>query len=118
VLHRDVRVDVCDCGGMWFDHGEVEAWARDKGDAAARTTAARTPGTSSDRVCPRCQIAAMRLHMVDGKTLNRCSRCKGVWLPARTVAALDPAFPREPTGSAWLAFLEGCLQFLSGLHLH
>ncbi|MBI5595533.1 MAG: zf-TFIIB domain-containing protein [Elusimicrobia bacterium] len=78
---QGVRVDECpECGGRWFDAGELEAASPDaaKLSAAVNDEADSKP---SDRPCARCAGT-----MVNRPLLNRflrvdaCPRCRGFWV--------------------------------------
>lgn len=88
IRYEDVEIDRCgDCGGIWFDAGEIErlkshraAHAIDTGDAAtgrARNTIDRYP-------CPRCSGSMVRMidpiqHHIWFET---CSICGGSYFDA------------------------------------
>ncbi|MBL9079961.1 MAG: zf-TFIIB domain-containing protein [Planctomycetes bacterium] len=100
VEHRGVRIDACDCGGVWFDAGEVEAWTRRARPLEAREQATPTEGGGSPP-CPRCQDSRLTTFMARALAFAACTRCKGIWLPAATVASLDP-IESDPSDADWL----------------
>jgi Zn-finger nucleic acid-binding protein len=119
VTHHGVRVDVCDCGGIWFDHGEIERWARDAG-IARRMQTSRSDFARGATGSP-CQPAEPHgLEWAEHNKVRfaRCARCGGIWLAADAVARLDPARHAPGTevsiGIGWHV-LEGMLWFLTDL---
>jgi Zn-finger nucleic acid-binding protein len=119
VSHHGVSVDVCDCGGIWFDQGEIERWARSAG-VARRLQSPRSDvdagATGVD--CMRCAQHGLEWGEHNKVRFARCSQCGGIWLAADAVARLDPARHSAGTevsiGIGWHV-LEGMLWFLSDL---
>jgi Zn-finger nucleic acid-binding protein len=84
-----VMLDVChDCGGIWFDHRELEKVNADHpnaDDVVADFT--YNPLTRVDenraRPCPRCDGVTLEKKLYDlgsGVIMDRCPQCKGIWL--------------------------------------
>lgn len=92
VVHRDVHVDACDCGGMWFDAGEIAAWAKGRNPVGA-AVAPPAPSQSDAPSCPRCTGSLSRRGESRSIPFAQCGKCAGVWLPAEAVAKLDPSSP-------------------------
>lgn len=113
VVHREVHVDVCDCGGMWFDRGELDTWMRRERipPPLAPVVGVKGAATSS---CPRCATKTLERRTIEGASGGRCSRCTGVWLSAAAIAKFDPA-PREPGGSGWYTFFDGVIQLAAAI---
>lgn len=108
-----VVVDLCPrCGGIWFEHGEVQAVRRasgvpDPGDVdpsrAGRCTGCGAPVDRCDDACPACgQKVVIDCPTCDEPmeavkhgdiTLDLCTTCRGVW------------FDREELGHIWSAAL-------------
>jgi Zn-finger nucleic acid-binding protein len=91
VDHRGVHIDACDCGGMWFDRGEIETWTRGRDIASRAKLSVGAREQSSAVRCPRCECDSMHGHVVDGVAFSGCKRCGGVWLTPEGVAKIDPA---------------------------
>lgn len=107
----EVELDRCnDCGGVWFDAGEL----------AEATRRAVTPGTQrTDRQCPECQVPLVQGALArlaeesDGERSRRrrhaeessvdvetCAQCKGTFLEARDMDALTKRPAPKKTASA------------------
>ncbi len=102
----DLAVDVCDggCGGIWFDHWELQ-----KVDEQAETAGEqllnvrRDPGVLVDPAeryhCPKCtdDVVLMR-HFWSVKrevTIDECPECGGIFLDAGELARIRGEFPTE-----------------------
>ena len=101
-----ITVDVCDggCGGIWFDHNELQ-----KVDEQSESVGAdlldvrRDPGVVVDPAeryhCPRCTdgVVLMR-HFWSVKravTIDECPECSGIFLDAGELASIRAEFPSE-----------------------
>jgi Zn-finger nucleic acid-binding protein len=71
----DVPLDRCaQCGGLWFDFGELEA--------VTGRSAPFEPldGAGTDRRCPRCTLS-LSPGLLDGSIpVETCTACRGLWL--------------------------------------
>jgi Zn-finger nucleic acid-binding protein len=94
MLHDSVQIDVCRCGGMWFDAGELAAW---RAGRAAKPLVCRCQGTT-ERPCPRCPSQRLLDHTVATIPVLACPGCHGVFVPAASVARLDPRHPAAESG--------------------
>lgn len=71
---RDVEIDRClDCGGMWFDWGEL-------GRASHASMAVELLEGSSTRPCPRCAITLRPALLPRVIPVEHCERCRGFFL--------------------------------------
>jgi Zn-finger nucleic acid-binding protein len=95
VQHGAIHIDRCACGSIWFDAGELATWRR---GAPTRGTA-DTIGAATRLRCPHCDVA-LRRYTLDGAEVLPCPNCRGRFLPAASVVALQPESTRENT-SAW-----------------
>lgn len=88
----EVELDRCnDCGGVWFDAGEL----------AEATRRAVTPGKQrTDRQCPECQVPLVRGVLAGGVDVETCAQCKGTFLEARDMDALTKRPAPKKTASA------------------
>lgn len=77
-----VVIDVCDgCQGVWFDRGEMAAYAdlaRDVPDLQKVWNNAST----TRNPCPRCRtnLEEMQYSAQDPLLIDRCPACGGIWL--------------------------------------
>jgi Zn-finger nucleic acid-binding protein len=76
-----VVVDRCArCGGIWFDATEPDQRLALAGPPGASPLEARIPGRGrSSRLCPHCKNALASSGW-DGRVLNRCASCRGLFL--------------------------------------
>lgn len=84
-----VRVDECsECGGRWYDAGELEAASTDPAKLRAALEESVDP-RPSDRPCARCGGA-----MSNRGLLNRllrvdfCPACRGFWIDKNEIALI------------------------------
>jgi Zn-finger nucleic acid-binding protein len=102
----NLTVDVCDggCGGIWFDHYElqkVDEQAESAGEALLDV--ARDPNVVVDPAkrygCPRCTDGVVLLrHFWSVKratTIDECPGCEGIFLDAGELASIRAEFPTE-----------------------
>ena len=87
---QGVRVDDCpECGGRWFDAGELEAVSKDAEKLRA-AIAADADEKKTERPCARC-----RGEMVNRSLLNRflrvdyCRACHGFWVDKNELHLVD-----------------------------
>jgi Zn-finger nucleic acid-binding protein len=102
----DVTVDACDggCGGIWFDHWELQKLDEQSESAGeALLDVRRDPGVIVDPAeryqCPKCadDVVLMR-HFWSVKrevTIDECPECGGVFLDAGELAGIRSDFPTE-----------------------
>ena len=93
-----VTVDVCSqCGGIWFDAGEIEETFRrqydERIDEIPKDVHFKTFGPASDTACPRCSKAALRLGVVKGVPFRTCTECCGVFVKAPDLQRLATVGP-------------------------
>lgn len=97
----ELELDRCsDCGGVWFDAGEVE-----------RATGKRVSasGGATRRACPRCKRALSEATLGARIAVEACGTCRGVFLEARDVDALArSSSAKAPPGTGFVC--EGCGQ--------
>lgn len=88
----DIKVDICKdgCGGIWFDHFELEKVDEHHEHAGeALLDIERKEGVKvrldEKRPCPRCSGITMMKHFFSLKRkveIDECASCGGVWLDA------------------------------------
>ena len=84
----DVELDRChNCGGVWFDSGELEI-------ATGRSVIKSMRG--SDRYCPRCFIPLLNAELTAGVAVEACRTCKGTYLDARDIHTVTRQAPARP----------------------
>jgi uncharacterized protein len=107
----DVTVDVCDggCGGIWFDHFELQKVDEQSESAGeALLDVRRDPGVVVDPAerysCPKCTdgVVLMR-HFWSVKrdvTIDECPECGGIFLDAGELGRIRDEFPTEESRHA------------------
>ncbi len=100
--HQDVVVDACDCGGMWFDRGELAAWRA--AHATVQTVVAK-PRTGPACRCPHCAGPSLGPVWLDRVSAASCSSCQGYWLPGTSVAMVGRGGRGATDSGAWLTAL-------------
>jgi Zn-finger nucleic acid-binding protein len=87
------HLDECTaCGGVWFDEGELRAFAHAKVHGTLREGALRHyfrgfPGDPAQ--CPACKSPALRDGMSENHALRGCDGCGGFFLPPETLESLE-----------------------------
>ncbi|MES1248164.1 MAG: zf-TFIIB domain-containing protein [Actinomycetota bacterium] len=102
----DLTVDVCDggCGGIWFDHHEldkVDEQAESAGEALLDV--ARDPDAVVDPAkrydCPSCTDGVVLMRhfwsVRRATTIDECPECGGIFLDAGELARIRGEFPTE-----------------------
>jgi Zn-finger nucleic acid-binding protein len=80
--HEGVIIDICDsCKGVWFDRGEVAAYADLTRDIPELQQVWRN-ATVTRNPCPRCRVPLeeMQYSTQDPLLIDRCPACGGIWL--------------------------------------
>jgi Zn-finger nucleic acid-binding protein len=102
----DVTVDVCDggCGGMWFDHWELQK-VDEQTESAGESLldVRRDPGVVVDPAeryqCPKCTDGVVLMRnfwsVKRDVTIDECPECGGVFLDAGELARIRGDFPTE-----------------------
>ena len=84
-----VRVDECkECGGRWYDAGELEAVSKDpaKLRAAVEQTLDERP---SDRPCARCGGGMKNRGLIERVLrVDFCPGCRGFWVDKNEIALI------------------------------
>jgi Zn-finger nucleic acid-binding protein len=101
----NVRVDICKggCGGMWFDHFELNKFDEPKESAGEELlNVEKDPNISIDRSqrfkCPKCDDIVMMRHFFSVKKqveVDECPGCGGVWLDTGELSHLRSLFESE-----------------------
>ncbi|MFZ5444504.1 MAG: zf-TFIIB domain-containing protein [Myxococcota bacterium] len=92
---EELELDRCnDCGGVWFDAGELQQ---------ATGRAVTTRATETDRACPACHYP-LREGSMGGVAVETCARCGGTFLEARDLDAVARRTPerRTPGGTGFV----------------
>jgi Zn-finger nucleic acid-binding protein len=85
---EELELDRChDCGGVWFDAGEL---------AKASGRSVTVSAEPTDRQCPTCNVALMEATLTGGISVDSCATCRGTFLEARDMAALSSASGSRP----------------------
>jgi Zn-finger nucleic acid-binding protein len=99
---REIELDRCnECGGVWFDAGELERATRRKLKPGGAAKATR-------RNCPRCKTAMVTAQLDSGITVESCQDCFGTFLEAVDLEQATKRAPpkAEPKGMGFTC--EGC----------
>jgi len=90
-----MTLDTCPvCFGVWLDAGEIDQLGDAEIDPAFLKTLV---GTSANRMCPRGH-GFMNEHLLPGllrTPIDRCARCKGLWIDGYERHALARSTTRE-----------------------
>lgn len=101
--NSEVELDRCnDCGGVWFDAGELFEASGRKVEAGQQET---------DRSCPECGISLVDGELRGGVEVETCVECAGTFLEARDLDAIvKRAAPKAkaPGGTGFVC--DGCHQ--------
>lgn len=92
----EVELDRCsDCGGVWFDAGELFEASGRKVQASEHKT---------DRQCPECHLPLMEGELRGGVEVETCLECAGTFLEARDLDAIVNKSPttRAPGGTGFV----------------
>ncbi|MBI3910787.1 MAG: zf-TFIIB domain-containing protein [Armatimonadetes bacterium] len=110
-----IEVDGCRvCGGLWFDRGEVRALTRLNPEALQYLQ--RQVGTAegaarvgreqhASLLCPVChQVMDEHPYAVQsGVRIDVCQQCRGAWLDAGELEAIQRYLHTDPSFTQWLA---------------
>ncbi len=92
-----VKVESCsECGGAWFDRGELNEIARSDVDAldaldqAFRRTERERSLPSRDLRCPVCLaiLEEFEFKHFAGVSLDSCTKCRGIWVDDGELTAI------------------------------
>lgn len=91
--HAGEHLDECTaCGGVWFDAGELRAYAHAKVVGNLREGTLRHffkgLGEAASR-CPACQAPALHRGETEGHAISGCDACGGFFLPPETLSRLE-----------------------------
>ena len=91
--HAGEHLDECmGCGGVWFDAGELRAYAHAKVVGNLREGALRHFFESMGgdaRPCPSCGSPALHDGETEGHPISGCDGCGGFFLPPETLEDLE-----------------------------
>ncbi len=97
-----ISVDVCDggCGGIWFDHLELDKVDEPHecaGESLLEVLRHQDVGVDRDapRKCPRCEGMVLFRHFYSTRhqvQVDECYRCGGFWLDVGELAAIRAQF--------------------------
>jgi Zn-finger nucleic acid-binding protein len=91
LTREGTTVDRCDrCEGVWFDATELDAWLAANYPEGAEPPEERIPvrGEGGGRRCPHCKCA-MESAGWTGVILDRCPKCRGLFVEARELKHLE-----------------------------
>jgi Zn-finger nucleic acid-binding protein len=101
-----LQVDVCDggCGGIWFDHYELQKVDEPSESAGEELLqVARNPALAVDvqarHACPHCNNGTIMMRHFESVlrrvSVDECPACGGVWLDAGELGAIRDELPSE-----------------------
>lgn len=93
---EELELDRChECGGVWFDAGELL-----KASGRAVTAGGDTTGLS----CPTCEVPLVEATLTGGIAVETCGTCAGTFLESRDMARLASPSGARPavTGSGFV----------------
>ncbi|NJL27744.1 MAG: hypothetical protein HC897_07535 [Thermoanaerobaculia bacterium] len=95
-------LDCCDsCRAVWFDYSELESFLsahpRSKQETAVKHDDLRHSVKGTERDCPRCCSATLRLGHHRGAGYRKCSSCRGVLLDRKNLDYLLTGSTRPKT---------------------
>ena len=97
VHFKAVEVEACpECGGLWFDAGELSAVVKDSVGSAPQRARQDQALRESHVVCPDCHVQT-RVHalgpalMADPPEVHLCASCEGCWLERGQLEAIHHA---------------------------
>ena len=101
--HAGLTIDSCvQCGGVWFDLGELEALLETRGKLSK-------PGPSDEHLehtqsfatqCPRCHARSLEEVSFRGVGLRACEQCRGMFVSQRSLDRILTRRRHEPGTSA------------------
>ena len=93
-VRHGVTADRCDrCRAIWFDAEELNQWLAADSMAPEVGLEARIPSRGvGSRPCPRCRRIMQSVGWT-GMVLDRCRRCRGLFVEAREFDDLASAPP-------------------------
>lgn len=87
----EIELDRCnDCGGVWFDAGELRA---------ATSRALKREGEATDRQCPACDVPLVTATL-GPLAVEVCDECDGTFLEARDLDRLKQTTKSRPAVSS------------------
>ena len=94
---QGLELDRCaSCAGLWFDHGELEAYraTHPAKDGVAHAWKPDTDAADTPFTCPRCRTPTLLRGRALGQLAAQCASCHGVFvsgqLAAKAVAHVAP----------------------------
>ncbi|MCK4753113.1 MAG: rhomboid family intramembrane serine protease [Planctomycetes bacterium] len=114
VKSKSAVVDVCpDCGGIWFDSGELADFANalsqsEKITARGRKSLEQKKGKSlfkineKVRVCPKCNTELSKFNYASDSNiiLDKCTGCGGIWADGGEVQHVAGYLKEDPRTTA------------------
>jgi Zn-finger nucleic acid-binding protein len=94
-----VTADRCErCRGLWFDASELDAWLAEECPGVAAPEGWIPRRGVGTRRCPRCS-EALETAGWPGIVLDRCPRCRGLFLEVNELASIERGeMPSETSG--------------------
>lgn len=98
-----VTLDICGCGGVWFDNFEFKKFDEpheSAGEGLVNIDADKGLQIDHDkkRGCPKCSNIIMRRHFYSAKRqteIDECPGCGGIWLDGGELKVIRESFGSE-----------------------
>ncbi len=102
VVRLDVHLDMCaGCRGIWFDAGELETYRQRV--VGGRVLSALEFAVDPDRptgTCPGCRQPTLLSGKLGNLPLDKCTSCRGVFVPAATIDTFKPRSATSAIGES------------------
>ena len=101
-IQLGIHVDLCPgCRGIWFDSGELEAYRQRVvgGTVLSALTFEREPDVEPWN-CPGCRQKTLIAGKLGKLVLDKCSSCRGVFVPRSTLEVFKPKMDIVVPGEA------------------
>lgn len=91
---RGLEIDQCECGGLWFDHGELSEYLS---RWACGEVASGEQAEGEVLTCPWCGTETLGPYRAVGQDFHRCGSCFGIGIQHaaldRLIACPEPSAP-------------------------
>lgn len=108
----ELHVDQCSiCGGVWFDHGELDRYLSRKLDVLESPQLHATLAVELDHreaKCPRCAVPLKKASSPQNDRIqgDQCPKCAGLWLDSGEADGIALAQKVNVVFDNWLAKLK------------
>lgn len=95
---QGLELDRCgSCAGLWFDHGELEAYraSHPARDGVAHAWKPDSDASEQPLTCPRCRTPSLLRGRALGQLAAQCTSCLGVYVSVQLAAKAAAQAVRE-----------------------